>query len=235
MTSRRALLALLTLATAASLSACTPTVPTSTTPATAATSTPATVPTPTVDPVAAAVTVSAESIDVLDTTGATIASYDYFEPTAEVVAGLNAHLGAAVDSPYSGGLEMPPGTSHDWGGLRLIDVDAPVDPPYVGDHWVIVTSAEANGLPLGTAPGVGAPSGIRVGDPLSSVTLRDEVFLEMLDSSGGRPIAYGRVGLIPLPPGGEYGDAPSLGVTVVGYTDDDTVDRFIAPARNWGA
>jgi hypothetical protein len=36
------------------------------------------------------------------------------------------------------------------------------------------------------------------------------------------------------PPGGEYGDAPNLGITIVGYTESDTVQRFIAPSRNWG-
>ena len=234
--SRRALLALLVLAATAGLSACIAGVASGTGPTAVPSSTaaPSPSPQPTAEPVAAAITVSAEAIGLLDESGATIASFDNFTPTAEVVAGLSSHLGAPVDSPYSGGLEMPPGTSHDWGGLRIVDTDAPVSPPYYGDHWVIVTTADANGLPLGTAPGVGSPAGVRVGDPFTSLTIRDETFVETLDSAGGRPIAYGRVGLTPLPPGGEYGDAPSLGVTVVGYTDDDTIDRFIAPARNWG-
>lgn len=202
-------------------------------PTTSATTSPTPTPTPEV-PVAASVSISAEAIAVLDADGATIVSFDYFQPTADVVAGLSEHLGAPVDSPYEGGLESPPGVNHDWGGLRLIDNDAPVSAPYYGDHWVIVAGPDANGLPVGTPAGVGSTGGVHVGDALSGVTIGAEPPVETLDSLEGRPLAYFRVGLFPLPPGGEYGDAPNLGVTVVGHTDTDTVDRFIAPSRNWG-
>jgi hypothetical protein len=171
---------------------------------------------------------------VLDTAGATVVSFDYFQPTADVVAGLSEHLGTPVDTPYTGGLESPPGVNHDWGGLRLIDNDAPVSAPYYGDHWIIVTGPDANGLPIGTPAGIGTTGGVHVGDALSAVTIGAEPAVNTLDSMGGRPLAYFRVGLLPLPPGGEYGDSPSLGITIVGYTDTDVVQRFIAPSRNWG-
>jgi hypothetical protein len=124
--------------------------------------------------------------------------------------------------------------NHDWGGLRLIDNDAPVSAPYYGDHWVIVNGPDANGLRVGTPAGVGSTGGVHVGDALSGVTIGAEPPVTTLDSSGGRPLAYFRVGLLPLPAGGEYGDAPNLGITIVGHTDTNTVDRFIAPSRNWG-
>ena len=171
---------------------------------------------------------------MLDATGAPIVSYDYFQPTADVVAGLSEHLGAPVDTPYAGGVESPPGVNHDWGGLRIVDNDAPVAAPYYGDHWVIVTGPDANGLPVGTPAGVGSDGGVHVGDALTGVTIGAEPAVSTLDSIDGRPLSYFRVGLLPLPPGGEYGDAPNLGITVVGYTDTDLVDRFIAPSRNWG-
>jgi hypothetical protein len=127
MTTRRALFALVTLAATMTLSACIPGATAGTSPtAPPISSAPSSEPTPTREPVAASVTVSAEAIAVLDETGATLASYDYFTPTAEVVAGLTAHLGAPVDSAYPGGLEMPPGTVHEWGGLSIVDTGAPV-------------------------------------------------------------------------------------------------------------
>jgi hypothetical protein len=235
MRTRNALAIVFMIAATTALTACIPGAGPTASPSASATALAAPSPTPSADiPVAASVAISAEAIAVLDAAGAPIVNYDYFQPTAEVVAGLSEHLGAPVDSPYSGGLETPPGVSHDWGGLRLIDNDAPVSAPYYGDHWVIVTGPDANGIPVGTWAEVGTTGGVRVGDALSGVTIGAEPPVNTLDSLGGRPLAYFRVGLLPLPPGGEYGDAPNLGVTIVGYTDTDTVDRFIAPSRNWG-
>jgi hypothetical protein len=224
------------IAAAGTLTACIPGARPATAPSPNAVS--SAVPTPTTRapdvPVAASIAISAEAIAVLDANGTPIVSFDYFQPTADVVAGLSEHLGAPVDTPYTGGLESPPGVNHDWGGLRLIDNDAPVSAPYYGDHWFLVTGPDANGLPVGTTAGIGTTGGVHVGDPLSAVTIGAEPPVNTLDSSDGRPLTYFRVGLLPLPPGGEYGDAPNLGVTIVGYTDTDTVQRFIAPSRNWG-
>ena len=136
-----------------------------------------------------------------------------------------------MTSPYPGGLEVPPGTQHEWGGLRITDPDAPVAPPYYGDHWVNVTGPDANGLPVGTPAGVGSPNGVHIGDPFTSVTILDESVGEWTDADG-HPRASTRVGLVPLPPSDDYGDAPSLGVTVL--ASDGVVTDLIAPSRNWG-
>lgn len=230
----RAVAALVALSVTTVLAACTPNADAGPSPTPSSSNVGSSSPTPSPEPVAASVTISADSIAVLDDEGGTLASFDYFQPAAEVVSGLGEFLGASVDSPYPGGTEMPPGTNHEWGGLRLVDTDAPVAAPYYGDFWVIVTTADANGLPIGTPPGVGASDGVHVGDAVSSVTIGAEPGYTSADSTNGRPFTNFRIGLIALPPGGEYGDDPSLGVTVVGYTDTDTVDRLIAPARNWG-
>ena len=113
MTLRRALLALAAVAATMTLSACVPGASAGASPAPSASATSVPEPTPTPEPVAAAVTVSAQAIAVLDEHGATLASYDYFTPTADVVGGLTAYLGAPVTGPYPGGLEMPPGTVHE--------------------------------------------------------------------------------------------------------------------------
>ena len=235
MTLRSALFALAAVAATMTLSACVPGAAAGESPApsASATSVPEPTPTPTPEPVAAAITVSAEAIAVLDEHGATLASFDYFTPTADVVGGLTAYLVAPVTGPYPCGLEMPPGTVHEWGGLVITDPDAPVAEPYYGDYWVTLTAGDANGLPVGTPAGVGSPAGVHVGDPFTSVTILDETVVEWTDADG-RGKANTRIGLIPLPPGYGYGDEPSLGVTVVGVTDDDAVTSLIAPGRNWG-
>jgi hypothetical protein len=238
MSKRRVAAVVLSLAAMGALAGCVagPTAATIPPPVTSAPpTTPAPAPAPEPEPVAASVAISAEAITVLDDAGATLASFDYFQPGDVVVEALDGYLGASIESPYPGGLEQPPGTQHDWGGLRMIDSEAPVVDPYYPEYWVIVTTDEANGLPLGTAPGIGSPRGVRVGESFTSVTSREETFVDTLDSQAGRPISYGRAGLVPLPAGGEYGESPSVGVTIVGYTDENIIDRFIAPSRNWGA
>ena len=117
--------------------------------------------------------------------------------------------------------------------MVITDPDAPVAEPYYGDYWVTLTAGVASGLPVGTPVGVGSPTGVHVGDPFTSVTILDEAVVEWTDADG-RGKANTRIGLIPLPPGYGYGDEPSLGVTVVGVTDDDAVTSLIAPSRNWG-
>lgn len=230
----RVLLAVVALAATTALSACVPATGASSSPPPSESQVATPDPTPEPDPVVASVVnVSADAITVLDAGGGVLASFDYFQPGDDVVAALDRHLGASLESPYPGGTEQPPGVQHDWGGLRLVDPDAPVLAPYYPEYWVIVTTGDANGVPVTTAPGVGSPGGIRVGEPFTGVTLHDEPVVDS-STSAERPTASVRVGLVPLPPGGEYGDAPSVGVMVVGYTDDDVIDRFIAPSRNWG-
>lgn len=237
MTLRSALFALAAVAATLTLSACVPGASAggSPTPTPSPTIAAEPTPTPTPEPVAAAITVSAEAIAVLDERDATLASFDYFTPAADVVAGLSEYLGAPVSSPHPGGGESAPGTVHEWGGLRITDPDEPAAAaPYSVDYWVNVTGPDANGLPVGAPAGVGSPAGVHVGDPFTSVTLLDESVAEWTDADG-RPRAFTRVGLVPLPPGGgEYGDSPSFGILVTGFTDDDAVTDLRAPSPNWG-
>ncbi|MGW4929399.1 hypothetical protein ACWEOH_09615 [Agromyces sp. NPDC004153] len=236
MTLRRALFALAAVAATITMSACVPGAADggSPTPTASATSVPEPTPTPSPEPVAASITVSAEAIAVLDEGGGTLVSFDYFTPPTDVIAGLSTYLGAPVDSQYPGGLESAPGTVHEWGGLSIMDPDEPdAAAPYSAGYWVHVTTPDANGFPVSTPAGIGSPSGVRVGDPFTSVTILDEPVVEWTDADG-RPKANARVGLVPLPPVGEYGDAPSFGITVVGATDDDEVTYLVAPSANWG-
>ncbi|MFE6254267.1 hypothetical protein [Agromyces sp. NPDC057865] len=115
MTLRRALFALAAVAATMTLSACVPGAAAGASPTPSASETSAPDPTPTHTPeeVAASVTISAEAIAVLDEGGTTLARYDYFTPSADVVAGLSVFLGAPVSSPHPGGGESAPGTIYE--------------------------------------------------------------------------------------------------------------------------
>ena len=200
-------------------------------PTTEATPTPTPTPTP---PVAASVAVSAEAIAVLDATGAAIVSFDYFQPTAEVVAGLTQFLGAPVDSPNPGSIESPPGVDHVWGDLRLYDTDPPGAAPEDPNHFVFVEGPSAGPLPVATAPGIGSATGVRVGDPVSSMIIGVELSASSTDPGTGVTTEVHRIGIVPLPPRPDSAIERNLGVMVVSHSDTGLVDRLVAPSANYG-
>lgn len=194
-------------------------------------------PTPTPGPepepeaIAERIAISTETIIVLDEHGTTLAEFDFFQPTQEVVDGLSVYLGEPVDTPFEGRNDMPSAIYHDWGGLRLVDSTPPATPPYDPEHWLMVTGAEANGLDV-----VG-PGETRVGSPLDSSGASD--IDEFTNPETGRTYLSFRRDLVELPPfpGNDPAvDAlPSLGVRIGGYLDTGLVDRIIAPSPNFGA
>ena len=111
MRKRNALAIVVMLAAAITLTGCIPEAGPSASPSPSATDAATSAPTPEA-PVAASVAISAEAIAVLDADGLTIVGFDYFQPTAEVVAGLTEYLGTPVDSPNPGAIESPPGVDH---------------------------------------------------------------------------------------------------------------------------
>ncbi|HEY9324516.1 MAG TPA: hypothetical protein VIP50_06275 [Agromyces sp.] len=233
MKKRNVLTVIVALAAATALSACVggagPTA--STPPATSAapTSTP---PTPE-PPAAASVAITAETISVLAADGTVLESFDYFQPTNEVVAGLTRHLGDPVDSPNAGGLESPPGIDHVWGGLRLYDTDTAGSVPHDPNHYVFLDGPTAGPLPVGTAAGVGSATGVRVGDPPSVLTVGAEIAAPYTDPTTGRTIVTARIGIVPVPPQSGLTD-PSFAVAVLSYTDTGEIERLIAPSSNFG-
>lgn len=230
---RSALTVVLALVVATALSACIggsgPTA--STPPATSAAPTSAP-PTPEA-PVAASVAITAETISVLAADGTVLESFDYFQPTNEVVAGLTSYLGEPVDSPNAGGIESPPGVDHVWGGLRLHDTDTPGSVPYQPNHYVFLEGPTAGPLPVGTAAGLGSATGVRVGDPPSVLTVGAEISPPYTDPSSGRTTVTGRIGIVPLPPQPDTADL-SFAVLVLSFTDTDEIERLIAPSPNFG-
>ena len=201
------------------------------TPSPTAAATPTPTPTP---PVAATVAISAEAIAVLDAAGATIVSFDYFQPTAEVVAGLTQFLGAPVDTPNPGAIESPPGVDHVWGDLRLFDTDPPGAAPEDPNHFVFVEGTSAGSLQVATAPGIGSATGVRVGDPVTSMIIGVELSASSTDPATGVTTEVHRIGIVSLPPRPDSAIEHNLGVMVVSHSDTGLIDRLVAPSPNYG-
>ncbi|MGX5695230.1 hypothetical protein ACWKWP_03435 [Agromyces soli] len=232
---RTVLSAALAAAALAALAACTPAAPAASS-APPSPSAPSVAPTETAAPAAAAVAISTEHITVLDPSGETLAGFDYFQPTAEVVAGLSVYLGAPVDTPNPGGIETPPGTDHVWGGLRLFDTET--DPPGIPEenpnHYVFVTEATAGPLPISTAPGVGAAEGVRVGDPASLMTIGVETGSAYTDPSTGEQVVVSRLDIVHLDTRPESPEERNFAVAVISRGEDGLIERMIAPSANFG-
>jgi hypothetical protein len=233
MRKRNALAIVVMLAAAITLTACIPDAGPSASPSPSTTDAPTPTPTPEA-PVAASVAISAEAIAVLDADGATIVSFDYFQPTAEVVAGLTEHLGAPVDTPNPGAIEAPPGVDHVWGDLRLYDTDPPGAAPWDPNHYVFVEGTSAGPVPITTAAGVGSATGVRVGDPITSMTVGVELGGSSTDPATGVTTQVHRIGIVPLPPRDDSPIEHNLGVMAVSHSDTAQIDRLVAPSANYG-
>lgn len=185
-------------------------------------------PEPTPEPAAAAtITISTEHITVADATGTTLASYDYFQPTTEVVSGLSGYLGAPTDTSFGGGGDSPPATYHDWGGLRLVDTVTAAQPPHFPEHWVRVTGTDANGVSVRAVDGtvVGAPLDAVVGDAT-----------DYTNPSTGLTSRWIRLDLVELPAAEWGGTEPlNFATAVSGSVDENRIDAIIAPSANFGA
>jgi hypothetical protein len=214
---RTALAALVLSAFAACATAPAPTQP--------PTSSPSATPTRSPEPsTASAIVISTEHLQVVDDDGAVLASYDYFQPTAEVVDGLTEYLGPPVDTAVDAGLETPAATYHDWGGLRLVDTEPPASPPTIPEHWVRVTSTDANGVALR------AFDGSTVGGSISNVEGEHSDYTNPNDGIAYRTVRTGIVPIETTPEGYEQ----NFAVAVHGEVAADAILFIIAPSANFG-
>jgi hypothetical protein len=207
--------------------------PTSPSPSPAATAPPSPSPAPVAAP--DRVVIDAEFIRVLADDGSELARFDYFQPTAEVIAGLDSYLGASEQTWFEGRGHAMPATYHDWGGLRLADTVPAGQRPYDPEHWVSVTSVDANGVTIM------APDDVVVGDavgPLIEADGTDEVHRWTSPETAVASVSF-RIDLVELPPmpGADPSDdwSPSFGVMVVGDETAGVVTRLAAPSANFGA
>lgn len=178
------------------------------------------------------VVVTATAIEVRDENGELVASYDYFQPTEEVVAGLSSAFGAApVSSPYPGGNHDGPGTNHEWGGFRLVDTDAPGQAPHFSNHHVSVATQLEGGVRISTT------DGIMVGDDATALEAAHPE-TSMRSTVIGQPERTDIfVGHAPLP-NLENGPASvplTFSVWLIAFDPDAGVSEFRAPSPNFGA
>ena len=230
-----AAVALLTLLTGCVAQPTFPSPPPATDDATEQTALPSPSPSPTAPAVASAerVVIDSEHITVLADDASELARFDYFQPTHEVVAGLSSYLGAPVDTWFEGHGEAPPATYHEWGGLRLVDTVPEGEAPFYPEHWVRVTSTDANGLFLSTADGVAVGDDVEVLIPAA-----DDLYRWTTPETGAAMVSF-RIDLIELPdlPGADPNSSwsPSFGVVVVGDDAAGVVTFLSAPSANFGA
>lgn len=172
------------------------------------------------------IVVSAESIDVLGDDGAALATFDYRQPTAEVVEGLSEYLGEPVESRTRWRSDSLNATLHNWLGFQLFDTDAVEEGPYSPNHHIITIVGEVRGIAIET------PDGISVGDPLDEIDLTSAEWEDLPSKTEGGQRTI-RVDPVSLPAAEGVGDNPTLTVLVNADIDANAVDRISAPIPSY--
>lgn len=192
--------------------------------------------------IATDVYISATSIEVRDASGETLATFDYFQPASEVVAGLSTAFGGAplTEAFESPNMHQPPGTSYTWdhafpedpgtdralsegGDFVLIDGDTAGTPPFYSNTSVLVSAEAVNGIHISTV------DGIAVGDNTAEIAAR---YPYTAGPQGSRLDIF--VGFVPLPPSDETPN-PTFSVWLIAADPLGPITEFRTPSSNWGA
>ena len=193
------------------------------------TSTGAPSPSASVDPSApegATLVVHAERIEVLATDGAVIEDADLLTETGEVLGVLEEAFGAEPTPTTYGiqGLEGPPGTKYDWGGLAVYVTDEEYGPAF--DRIALEISAPAIGdVSVRTA------AGLSVGSPVTDLDrgdlIWDEDGLLIFDVE---PVVIGTAADF-----GYEGEPDAEFIwSVMAHSDGSTVTKLFSPRKNYG-
>ena len=175
---------------------------------------------------AASIVLSVTSIQIVDSSGATLSEHDYFEPAADVVAVLSDAFGSEpIVSQYDSHADSPSGTSYDWDGFDLRDNDWPAETPYYSEFSVLLTAPKVGGLPISTSDGVS------VGDSFSGVTEANPAHAEF---SADGMVSLEWTELPAFPEGYGVDTVPAISVLVIDSGLSGVVSRILAPAANWG-
>lgn len=99
-------------------------------------------------PIATALVIRPDSIELKDSTGTTLVTVSYEAPAAEMVDALTAAVGSAPESrEHAGGLEAPPGVYYEWAGLTVSDPEPePGTFPELTNLQLSVTAASVGNL-----------------------------------------------------------------------------------------
>jgi hypothetical protein len=191
-------------------------------------SAPTPTPSPTDDARVSEILITAEVIELRSGDGAVVTTFDYFQPTAEVVEGLTEAFGAEPKvEQYQG--NHAAGTRHSWEGFSLQEPDF-VEPPYYPEHWLLVTAESAHGVDVRTI------DGIAVGDPAPELEAAYPASSKRV-VAGDKPERLDiLVGAIPLPdPEETPGSDRTFSVFVSADDPAGAVTSIRAPSPNFGA
>lgn len=177
-------------------------------------------------PEAATLVVHAERIEVLATDGAVIEDADLLTETGEVLGVLEEAFGAEPTPTTYGiqGLEGPPGTKYDWGGLAVYVTDEEYGPAF--DRIALEISAPAIGdVSVRTA------AGLSVGSPVTDLDrgdlIWDEDGLLIFDVE---PVVIGTAADF-----GYEGEPDAEFIwSVMAHSDGSTVTKLFSPRKNYG-
>lgn len=161
-------------------------------PTPAPTRTPVAEVTPTPDPAVTLVTVTADAITLTDSSGVVRGTFDYFQPTDEVVAGLTEAFGFAPTMEQVNPPEGLPWNAIEWEGFVLRDIDQESDGVYYPNNRITVTTAAVRGIAIETVDGVS------VGDDPAALEAAYPDGLSYGTNSGNDIYAIS-FGYIPLP------------------------------------
>ncbi|MET0590823.1 MAG: hypothetical protein ABWZ77_06570 [Naasia sp.] len=188
-------------------------------------------------PVADRVHVTAEALTVSAADGTAIVSFHYRQLTAEVVAGLTAHLGEPEEGRFPAGNHNGEGASYLWESLLVTSQDrwaAMQDDelPAGLSRWSVrVTGPTARGLAVDTI------DGIRVGDSTDAVMAANPGAGEAIVPGGGLPRVDIYIGSVapPLPVETHVAEEPRWRVWLMDEEPTDVIQEFFAPSLNYGA
>lgn len=169
-------------------------------------------PTPTPDPTVTLVTITAEAITLTDGAGTVRDSFDYFQPTEDLVAGLTAAFGFAPSVEQVQPYEGVPWSAIEWEGFVLRDIAEESDGVYYPNNRVTVTTPAVRGVAIETVDGVS------VGDDPAEL---EAAYPDRISygTSSGKDVYQISYGTVPLPDF-DFGDGQkgpfSYGVAVTG-------------------
>ena len=178
------------------------------------------------EPVAERIIVAAEGLSVLDADDGELARFDFYDPSAEVVDALTAHLGEpSIDTSLGDGTSGP--AEYEWEGFRLVDLAGPGDETAaVTDFMVVAESSAVGDVRIETTEGAS------VGSRLDEVVIGEgESVTELEDPDTGAAVNLVRVGLTELPPVAGQ-DGLNVGVQITAH--DGIVVALAAPVGNFG-
>jgi len=172
--------------------------------------------------------ITAEVIEFHDRDGAVVSTFDYFQPTEEVLYALTEVFGTApVSEPYKH--NHGSGIGHTWDGFHLTDPSY-ASAPYAPSHFVGVTAESVHGVHVRTI------DGIAIGDSAPEVEAAHPHESERFTYPNGVELLQIFVGTVRLPDQ-EAAAGVEHNFTVGIYMDnpDGVVINIGAPTPNFGA